>query len=114
MLEPHDLDSGAREADKEISVASSNFSRRKLLQAIGASALTAPFAAGAVLEAAEANFGIASIPGVPRIAIEIPGGVQFPSGTIDEHAIRRVTQLGVNDVLTGGPRLPWQENDLRA
>jgi mannonate dehydratase len=28
--------------------------------------------------------------------------------------MRRVRQLGLNDVLTGGPPIPWQEDDLRA
>jgi mannonate dehydratase len=95
-------------------VANPTFSRRTLLQAIGAASLSAPFPPGSVLKAADADFDIASIPGVPRIAVEIPGGVQFPAGTIDEHAVRRVTQLGVKNVLTGGPRIPWQKNDLRA
>ena len=28
--------------------------------------------------------------------------------------MREVKQLGVNNVLMGGPKMPWQESDLRA
>jgi mannonate dehydratase len=92
----------------------SDFSRRKLLQFIGASALSASFPAAAFSESSEADRNVATIAGVPRIAIEIPrGNPQSSTATVDEAAMRRVKQLGVNDVLTGGPRIPWQEDDLR-
>jgi mannonate dehydratase len=92
----------------------SDFSRRKLLQFIGASALSASFPAAAFSESSEADRDVATIAGVPRIAIEIPrGNPQSSTATVDEAAMRRVKQLGVNDVLTGGPRIPWQEDDLR-
>jgi mannonate dehydratase len=57
---------------------------------------------------------IASIAGVPKIAIEISRGGMPPAPNVEERAMRRVKQLGVNDVLTGGPPIPWQEDDLRA
>jgi mannonate dehydratase len=58
---------------------------------------------------------IASIPGVPRIAIEISrGGTLLSPANVEETAMRRVKQLGVDNVLTGGPPIPWQEDDLRA
>ncbi|HVR71238.1 MAG TPA: mannonate dehydratase, partial [Vicinamibacteria bacterium] len=35
-------------------------------------------------------------------------------GTVDEAGLRRVKQIGVDHVLTGGPRIPWTEADVRA
>jgi mannonate dehydratase len=35
-------------------------------------------------------------------------------GTVDEPGMRRVKQIGVDYVLTGGPRIPWDEADIRA
>jgi mannonate dehydratase len=38
----------------------------------------------------------------------------MPSGsTADESSTRRISQLGVKHVLMGGPRIPWQEDQLR-
>jgi mannonate dehydratase len=34
-------------------------------------------------------------------------------GPVDEKSMRRVKQIGVDYVLTGGPRIPWQESDIR-
>ena len=36
------------------------------------------------------------------------------AGNFDDAGIRRITQLGVSYVLTGGPRIPWDEAELRA
>ena len=33
---------------------------------------------------------------------------------ITDEAMRRVKQIGVNNVLMGGPKMPWQEADLQA
>lgn len=35
-------------------------------------------------------------------------------GPVDEAGMRRVKQIGVDYVLTGGPRIPWDEADIRA
>ena len=52
---------------------------------------------------------------IPRIALELSrAGSNFATGTVDEAGMRRVKQLGVNDVLMGGPPVPWLEPDLRA
>lgn len=92
-----------------------DFSRRKLLQLFGASAFSASFPSASITEWSDASRDIATIPGVPRIAIEI-SRTKAPSlaDSVDQQAVRRVKQLGVNDVLTGGPPIPWQESDLRA
>ncbi len=36
------------------------------------------------------------------------------AGRLDEAGMRRVKQLGVDHVLMGGPRIPWQESQIRA
>jgi len=52
--------------------------------------------------------------GIPKIALELSRvGSYFAMGTVDEAGMRRVKQLGVNDVLMGGPPIPWLEPDLR-
>jgi len=62
----------------------------------------------------------------PRICLELSAGPlagaipaisstgQLSAITIDDAGLRRLKQLGVNYVLGGGPRIPWQEADLRA
>ena len=35
------------------------------------------------------------------------------AGKIDDAGIRKVRQLGVDHVLSGGPRIPWEEDRLR-
>ena len=35
-------------------------------------------------------------------------------GPVDEPGLRRVKQIGVDYVLTGGPKIPWSEGDVRA
>ena len=88
-------------------------SRRKMLQLMGATGLSASAERISALSAMDVR-DIASIPDVPRIAIEISIGASASAAGVDESAMRRVKQLGVNDVLTGGPAIPWQEADLRA
>jgi mannonate dehydratase len=41
----------------------------------------------------------------PKIALDC---------TLDAPAMRRVKQLGVDYVLMGGPRIPWQESEIRS
>ncbi len=47
-------------------------------------------------------------PGTPKIGAPLNGR------NITEQAIREVKQIGVNHVLMGGPRFPWDEATLRA
>src|SRR5437660_1451395 len=49
----------------------------------------------------------------PKICLELSAG-RLSAGTQDEAGMRRVKQLGVDYVLTGGPQIPWQEADIRA
>src|SRR5262245_31352090 len=50
---------------------------------------------------------------VPLIALEI-GDSPLAVGAIDDAGIRRMRQLGVDASLSGGPKIPWQEDELRA
>src|SRR3979490_2048065 len=87
---------------------STNFSRRKILQTAGAAALSKarPLSAASVVgprsEGQEP----------PKICLGLGDGGATP-GPLDPVAAKRIAQLGVNHVLTGGGRIPWEENQLR-
>src|SRR5271157_1001360 len=84
----------------------SDLTRRKILQAVGAGALTssAPVSAGA----SQAGGGGA---GTPKICLELSGRLQ--AAALDEAGMRRVKQLGVDHVAMGGPPIPWEESAIR-
>jgi len=42
------------------------------------------------------------------------GGGSLSAGRLDPAGMRRIKQLGVNDVLMGGPRIPWEESRIRS
>jgi mannonate dehydratase len=86
---------------------SDRLSRRKILQSAGAAALTTslPAAAGIPSPRAEGN-------DTPKICLGLGDG-GATSGPLDQATAKRLTQLGVNHVLTGGGRIPWEENQLR-
>jgi mannonate dehydratase len=48
----------------------------------------------------------------PKICLQIDGSSS--TGGPDEGSMRRVKQLGVDHVLMGGPRIPWEESQIRA
>ena len=52
-------------------------------------------------------------PDSPKICLEIGNG-GLAAGRLDEAGMRRVKQLGVNYVITSGPKLPWNESQLRS
>jgi len=89
--------------------------RRKLLQVIAGTTLSASFP---IIDARKLNVEYSDQAGmsrIPKIALELSRtGPYFATGTIDEAGMRRVQQLGVNDVMMGGPPIPWREPDLRA
>jgi mannonate dehydratase len=49
----------------------------------------------------------------PRLCLEMGGG-SLSAGRLDPAGMRRIKQLGVNDVLMGGPRIPWEESRIRS
>jgi mannonate dehydratase len=83
---------------------SANLSRRTLIQSAGFAAL----APAAVTPAPKPEGK-----DTPKICLEAGVG-GLSAGTIDEAGCRKIKQLGVDYVLTGGPRIPWDENQLRA
>ena len=72
-----------------------SLSRRNLLRTAGAAALA---------------------PQISRPANTTSSGPKICLGTLarDEAGMRRVKQLGVDHVLRGGPKIPWQEADIGA
>jgi len=81
-------------------------SRRNLIKTVGATALLTQ-----LKRSAAAPGQIAGALGGPRICLEIRAN--FAAGGPDEESMRRVRQLGVEHVLTGGPPIPWDEKQLR-
>ena len=92
-----------------------NLPRREMLQVIAGTTLSASFP---VIGLRKSNVEYRDQTGmrpVPKIALELSRtGPYFATGMIDEAGMRRVQQLGVNDVMMGGPTIPWEEADLRA
>src|SRR2546422_2456766 len=85
-----------------------DWSRRTILGAFGAAALTRPVShatpvPGPRNEARE----------TPKICLEAGAG-SLATGGLDPAGMRRVKQLGVDHVLMGGPRIPWEEGRIRS
>ena len=49
----------------------------------------------------------------PKICLEVGAG-NLSAGGLSAAGMRRVKQLGVDHVLMGGPRIPWEESRIRA
>jgi mannonate dehydratase len=80
--------------------------RRRLLQALGVSAVGSSLAPR--VGTAQPTF--AAMPaegkGTPKICLGY-------YGTPDEAGMRRMKQIGVDHVLSGGPKIPWAEAEIR-
>ena len=98
----------------------SDLSRRTLMKGIcSTAALSAALPAAAILPALlrtrQPNTRARTVQGCRRRGLTRPrsaprsGEARSPT-----EAMRRVKQLGVNNVLMGGPKMPWQEADLQA
>ena len=92
-------------------------SRRRLIEAAGAVALAAPASAGAILP--ENKFEGKDTPKL-CLGLGDGGGAAPPSAsasgtplTPEAASCRRLKQIGVDWVLSGGPAIPWQESQLR-
>ena len=92
-----------------------DLSRRKLLHVMGAATLSASFRVTEVEDSVMRDRdGPAKSP-IPKIALELSRtGSYFSTGAVDEAGMRRLKQLGVDDVLMGGPPIPWREPELLA
>src|SRR5690349_11416541 len=78
-------------------------SRRKLIEAAGLAALAPPLSAA--VSAPGPRF---EGPDTPKICLSMNDG----GSGVD--AARRIKQLGVDHVLSGGPPIPWEGARLRA
>ena len=81
-------------------------SRRELLKGLGTAAVVVPATAAAQPRQTSAF----RMPGEARDTPKICLGY-VPT---EEATMRRVKQIGVDYVLTGGPRIPWDEAEIRA
>ena len=85
--------------------------RRRLIQSATATAFAGPLAAAAA--APLRNEG----PDTPKLALEVSAASASTGtlavGGLDEASLRRIKQLGVDHVFMGGPRIPWQEAEIR-
>jgi len=79
-----------------------NFSRRRMMQTAGLAAF-----APSAFAAPDNSWPPALGPGTPKICLGAPQNA-------DEAGMRRYKQIGVDYVLMGGPRAPWDEAGLRA
>ena len=87
-----------------------NLSRRRMIQAAGAVAL-APSVLAA--QSVVGRWPIVEGPGTPKLCLGLGDGGRAPEDGQND-GIRRIKQLGVNYVLSGGPRIPWRQADLSA
>jgi mannonate dehydratase len=85
----------------------SRLGRRDVLKSVGASGL----AASLPLRFAEGEPKFSQMPAEDKHTPKICLGFYGP---VDEPGMRRLKQIGVDYVLTGGPKIPWDEGDLRA
>jgi mannonate dehydratase len=86
-----------------------SLSRRKILLSAGAMALSTSADSAS---AADTSGHRAEGKDTPKICLGLGDG-GTTSGALDPATAKRITQLGVNHVLTGGGRIPWEENQLR-
>ena len=77
-----------------------DLSRRRMMQAAGATTL-----APSLMAAPGDKWPIVEGPNTPKLCL---------GGARDEAGMRRIKQIGVNYVLSGGGRIPWQEAELKA
>jgi mannonate dehydratase len=80
-----------------------------MMQVAGAMALAPSVVRG---QPAVKRWPIVEGPDTPRLCLGSGDGGRAAGGQ-EENALRRIKQLGVDYVLGGGPRIPWQEADLQ-
>ena len=83
-------------------------SRRAALR----TAVVAPFLSAAG-SAAPAPAPPPEGPTTPKLCLELGRGA-LAAGALDAAGMRRVKQLGVDHIAMGGPRIPWEEDQIRA
>jgi mannonate dehydratase len=94
----------------------SDFSRRALMKGLCSTAVvSAAFGASSyATSAAEAEYKGPHGPGMPQEGPNTPKlCAPLSSQGITDADMRKVKQLGVNNVLMGGPAMPWKVSDLQ-
>src|SRR4051812_8881486 len=90
----------------------SRISRRSLLQTLGTGGVLLPacFSAERSLAlTAATGLGMPhETPGTPKICAPVN------LRDLEAPTLRRIKQIGVDHVLSGGPPIPWQEDQLRS
>ena len=84
-------------------MAKPSFSRRRMMQAIGATALSPSVAPAAAVS----GMGVEGRD-TPKLCMGAS------AAHLDEGSLRRVTQLGVGHVVMGGPPIPWKESLIQS
>ena len=85
----------------------SKVSRRNVLKTVGAAAFLGVPAAATARPALHQEG-----PETPKICLQIER--RFSAGQLDETLMRRIAQLGVGHVAMSGPRIPWDQAQIRA
>ena len=95
---------------------SSDFSRRTLMKGVCSTAvLSAAAALPAIAAETATEYKGPHGPGMPQEGPNTPKiAAPLAFQRITDESMRQVKQLGVNTVLMGGPKSPWQEADLQA
>jgi mannonate dehydratase len=83
------------------------WSRRRVMQAAGVAALSPMIFSRPARAAQKVSWPPALGAGSPRICLGA-------SPDLDAKGMQALKQIGIDYVLMGGPRIPWQEADLRA
>src|SRR5258708_4303304 len=86
-----------------------NFSRRRILQTAGVAALST---SARSTSAADISGPHTEGKDTTKICLGLGDG-GGASGVVDPAAAKRIAQLGVSHVLSGGGRIPWEESQLR-
>src|SRR5436190_23217006 len=94
-------------------------SRRTILRTAGVAALAMPATYGVSALSLSGTSSATARSGprfegkdTPKICLEAALGGS-PAGSNDEAAARRIRQLGVNHVISGGGPIPWEESRLK-
>ena len=77
-----------------------------MLKAVGTTAIFTPLA-GKAAPPGSRDEG----PETPKISLEISGSLA--AGGLNEAGMRRIKQLGIDHVFSGGPGIPWEESQIR-
>jgi mannonate dehydratase len=88
-------------------------SRRRIVQAAGALVVTPSMVTEARATSTGKPWPIVEGPETPKLCLGVGDGGRGLEGQEDA-GTRRIKQLNVDYVLSGGGRIPWREDDLRA